>query len=321
MNNMKQENGVMNKQLAKTGSILTVLFFSALASSGVIAASQPQQNFNSPEQAAAALADAWHNGSTQSLVNIFGSGGLKLVSSGDPVAEKNARSHFAEEYAISHKFENIDTNKVLLIIGKDDFPYPIPLLKQGNRWHFDIKSGAEEIISRRIGRNELNAINVCRTYVEAQREYALKKHAETGHAAYATKIVSSTGQHDGLYWTAANGAEISPLGPLFASAAAEGYTPSDIQKQTPYHGYYYKILTRQGRDAQGGAHEYLDKQQMTKGFALIAFPAKYGDSGVMSFIVNQHGVVYEKNLGPDTSRVARQIESYNPDTSWKPVAK
>ncbi len=280
-----------------------------------------QQTFDAPEQAAAALAAAWHAGSKPALLAIFGRAGMKLVSSGDPVAEKNVAARLAAEYDAAHKIEDIDAQKALLLLGTGEFPYPIPIVKQGNAWHFDTLAGEQEIIDRRIGRNELNAIRVCRTYVEAQREFAAGDATANGAHDYAAKVVSSAGKHDGLYWPAKEGETQSPLGPLFAVAAAEGYGAPEAGPNAPYHGYHYKILTQQGADAQGGAASYLQHGRLTKGHALVAFPAIYGDSGVMTFIVNQHGIVFEKNLGPDTARVAQKMAAYDPDRSWKPVAK
>jgi hypothetical protein len=207
----------------------------------------------------------------------------------------------------------------VLSIGKDDFPYPIPLVKEGSVWHFDTKAGEEEILDRRIGHNELIAIEVCHAYVEAQREYAAKNASSSGKGEYAQRLHSSAGAHDGLYWAAAAGADESPFGPLVASAEAQGYGTNAAGIRTPYHGYYFRILKRQGASAPGGAKDYVVNGHMTGGFAMVAFPAKYGDAGVMSFIVNQTGIVFEKNLGPGTDVSARQITAYDPDESWQPT--
>lgn len=279
-----------------------------------------QQSFATSEQAADALAAAWTDGSRAAMLKIFGPAGIKLVVSGDKVAEAQARAKLAAEYTAQHKLEKVNTNKVVLVLGESEYPYPIPIVKQGDSWRFDTKAGAEEIINRRIGRNELNAISVCRTYVEAQREYAQMDSAGTGLHEYALHGVSSNGKHDGLYWPAAADKQESPFGPLFADAVAEGYSPNALAAKRPYHGYHYKVLTRQGASAQGGALDYSVDGHMTRGFALLAFPARYGNSGVMSFIVNQHGIVFEKNLGPQTTRLAHDMSEYNPDASWKPVA-
>jgi len=318
------------KTLQFAGATLVALSLSLPLTMGVAnaaikasanSASGKQQTFDTPEQAAVALAAAWHGGSKPALLAIFGRGGMKLVSSGDPVAEKSAAARLAAEYDTAHKIEEIDAQKVLLLLGAGEFPYPIPIVKQGNVWRFDTLAGEQEIIDRRIGRNELNAIRACRTYVDAQREFAAGEATGNGKHIYAAKVVSSTGLHDGLYWPTKEGEAQSPLGPLFAVAAAEGYGAPDAGPNAPYHGYHYKILTQQGADAQGGAASYLEHGRLTKGYALVAFPAKYGDSGVMTFIVNQYGIVYEKNLGPDTPRIAQKMTAYDPDRSWKPVSK
>jgi hypothetical protein len=285
------------------------------------ASASRQQTFDTPEQAAAALAAAWHEGGKPALLAIFGRAGMKLVSSGDPVAEKNAAARLAAEYDAAHKIETIDAQKALLLLGAGEFPSPIPIVKERNAWRFDTLAGEQEIIDRRIGRNELSAIRVCRTYVDAQREFAAGVAAANGAHDYAAKVVSSAGKHDGLYWPAKEGEAPSPLGPLFAVATAEGYGAPGAGPNAPYHGYRYKILTQQGADAQGGPASYFSHGRLIKGFALVAYPATYGDSGVMTFIVNQHGIVFEKNLGPDTAHIAQKMTAYNPDRSWKPVDK
>jgi hypothetical protein len=298
---------------------LGVLLLSATVSGVARAAEPAQQTFASPEQAADALAEACGHGDMAELLKIFGAGGAKLVSSGDPVADDNARQRLASEYAASHRIDYEGDSKAVLSIGKDDFPLPIPLVKNGSAWHFDTATGAQEILDRRIGRDEFNTIEVCHTYVEAQREYAALSLVGKGQGEYAQKFRSSPGKHDGLYWEVENAADESPLGPLVASARAEGYGPNADGTPTPYQGYYFKILTRQGPNAPGGAKDYIVNGHMTGGFAMIAFPAKYGDSGVMTFIVDQTGVVFEKNLGPGTEAIARRIAAYDPDQSWKPT--
>jgi len=203
-----------------------------------------------------------------------------------------------------------------LIIGKEEWPLPIPLVRQGNKWRFDTQAGEQEILNRRIGRNELNVIEVCRSYVEAQQEYA------AGHQhRYAPKFLSAPGNEDGLYWSANAEKGESPFGPLIARAEAEGYDASSIQdKHEPYHGYYYRTLLRQGTQAIGGAREYNINGHITGGFALLAYPATYGDSGMMTFMVNQDGIVYEKNLGSDTRKIASRITVFDPDETWKMIA-
>jgi len=206
----------------------------------------------------------------------------------------------------------------------DHWPFPIPLVQQDGQWRFDTAAGKEEILNRRIGRNELDTIRVCHAYTEAQREYASEDHAGSGVLEYAQHLRSSPGCHDGLYWHAEPGEPASPLGPLIARARGEGYTHESkilAEKQAPYHGYYFKILTRQGRHAPGGKYNDIIHGHMLAGFALVAWPAQWGNSGVMTFIINQQGVVYEKNLGPDTPAFAAKMTTYDPGPGWKPTLK
>jgi hypothetical protein len=287
---------------------------SALPSAGAVAAAQ--RTFSSPEQAAEALAAAWRSGVRSELLAIFGPAADKLVNSGDAVAEKAARERLASTYDEAHRLEAEGAQRTIIVLGKDEWPYPIPLVKQGASWRFDVKAGAEQIIDRRIGRNELNAIEVCRAYVEAQREYAAEDRLGDGVHEFAQRLASSGGKRDGLYWRASEGGEESPLGPLVVAAEAQGYRVASVEGRAPFHGYFYRILTRQGPSAPGGAKDYLVKGHLTGGFALVAFPTTYGDSGVMTFIVNQDGIVYERNLGPNTAEIARRITEYDPDMTW-----
>ncbi len=290
-----------------------------LAMSAAHARTAPeQQMFASPEQAASALAAAWHADSEPDLLKIFGPAGVKLVSSGDEVADRRVHARLAAAYDTQHRIVSTGEQGALLVIGAEEFPFPIPLEKVGDSWRFDTAAGAEEILDRRIGRNELNAISVCRAYVDAQREYASEDRIGNGLREYAMKIASTGDQHDGLYWPVMPGEKESPLGPLIAAAAAEGYSASgNGQMLAPYHGYYYKILTAQGPHAPGKAYSYVVNGRMTRGYALVAFPATYGNSGIMTFIVNQDGIVFEKNLGKDTAKIARQMTQYDPDRTWK----
>lgn len=284
------------------------------------AAGGAPETFASPEQAAAALVSAARRNNQAELLKIFGPAGQDLISSGDKIADKNARARFVDHYNKGNKILLDDAHKATLVIGTDEWPFPIPIVQQSSLWHFDTQAGAQEILNRRIGRNQLSAINVCRSYVQAQSEYAADRESEQKPKEYARKFVSSSGRHDGLYWPVRPGEKESPSGPLMASAQAEGYGSSDDHEKhrhAPYHGYYYKILTHQGAAAPGGARNYVVNGHMTGGFGLIAFPAKYGDSGVLTFIVNQDGIVYEKDLGPDTATAARAMAEFNPDHTWK----
>jgi hypothetical protein len=277
-----------------------------------------QRGFASPEEAASALVAAARAGSATELLRILGPDGRKLVRSGDPVADKGGRGRFVGAYDKLNSIDRQGDDKAVLVIGEEHWPFAIPMVRQGTAWRFDTKAGAAEILARRIGRNELNAIEVCRAYVDAQREYASKDRNGDGLLEYAQKFVSSPGQQDGLYWPAQPGDEASPLGPLVASARAEGYGGKGRRGgRTPYHGYYYRILKRQGPAAPGGAHDYIANGRMIGGFALVAFPAEYRASGIMTFVVNQDGVVYEKNLGSDGAALARRMTTFNPDSTWK----
>ncbi len=294
---------------------LAAIVASALAAAPAAAVMAKATTFATPEAAVDALVTATRADATRDLVKILGPQARKLVYSGDAVADKEARARFVAAFDKAHKIVMEGDDKAVVEIGEDAWPMPIPLVKQASAWRFDAAAGEHEILARRIGRDELGAIDVCRAYVEAQREYASQT---SGLREYAAKFVSSPGKHDGLYWPAAAGEAESPLGPLVASARAEGYGPKDkaTGKHAPYHGYYYKILTRQGKDASGGAYSYIVKGHMIGGFALVAYPAKYRDSGVMTFIVNQDGVVYQKDLGRNTAALAGRMTAFDPDTSW-----
>jgi len=278
--------------------------------SPAMAAGMSQTVFASPEAAAEALVAAARSDRTAALVRMLGPEGSKLVISGDPVADKAGRAKFVAAYAKQHAINQTD-GKAILIVGDEQWPLPIPIVQQGGKWRFDTAAGEQEIIARRIGRNELSTIEVCRAYVDAQRDYASKDRNNDGLLEYAQKFVSTKGKEDGLYWRVKPGEPESPMGTLVASAHAEGY------KRAPYHGYFYKILKGQGKNATGGAYSYMAKNRMIGGFAMIAFPAEYGNSGVMTFLVNQDGVVYEKNLGPKTASIAHAITTFDPDATWK----
>ena len=290
----------------------------AWAAAPASAAAVTQKTFATPEQAVEALVSAARSDKPSELVMILGPEGKPLVYSGDRVADKEGRAKFVAAYDEANKVVQESDDKAALEIGQAEWPFPIPIVKAGDGWRFDTKAGTREILARRIGRNELNTIEVCRAYVDAQREYASAGGSGSGLREYAQRFMSSAGKHDGLYWQIAEGEAESPMGPLVASARAEGYGgKSSRGKRSPYHGYYYRILTKQGKHAPGGAYDYIAKGHMIGGFALVAFPAKYGDSGVMTFLVNQDGVVYEKDVGPNTPAIARRMTAFDPDSSWK----
>jgi hypothetical protein len=294
----------MNKNISAASLIVL------LSLMPVISYAAQQETFGTPEQAAKALADANRNGNDDELLKILGPESADLIHSGDPVADQNAQKKFVEAYDAAHEWELSGDRKEVLLVGTQKWPLPLPLVHEGDKWRFDAASGRQEILNRRIGRNELNVIKVCRAYVEAQADFA---NVNPGKHEYAQKFTSAAGQHDGLYWPVAEGEKESPLGGLIANAEAEGYA---TDKHVPYHGYFYKILKAQGADARGGAKDYIVKDRMTSGFALLAYPAKYGGSGIKTFIVNQNGIVHEKDLGPQTAEVAKQITAYDPDKTW-----
>jgi DUF2950 family protein len=299
---------------------MSVPLFMAYAGAS-FAAGPLQTTFATPEQGFEALAEALRTGSVRELIKILGPEGETLVQSGDPVEDKHIREQFMELYYEADKIVLDGSDRAILEIGKNEWPLPIPMVKEGSAWRFDTAAGKEEILDRRIGRNELSAIQVCHAYVDAQREYASKDRNGDGFDEYAQKFASTPGKHDGLYWPAAESEEESPLGPLVASAQAVGYKVRSPQQETsaPYYGYYYRILDGQGNHAAGGAYDYIVKGHMIGGFALIAFPAQYDVSGIMTFIVNQDGIVYQKDLGPKTAELAAAITRYDPDATWKPA--
>ena len=274
-----------------------------------------QKVFGSPEEAMKAFAEAVQAGNMKDVMAILGPEGEDILSSGDEVADKADRERFLKKY--QERVDLIkDRDRISVILGNDYFPFAIPIVKKGEGWVFDTKAGKEEVLNRRIGRNELAAIQVCEAYVEAQREYASTDRERNGIIQYAQKIVSDAGRRNGLYWEAAEGEIPSPLGPFAAKAATEGYKKKD-DKPVPYHGYYYKILKGQGMSAPGGAYNYVINGHMVAGFALVAWPAEYNVSGVMTFVVNQNGAVYQKDLGPKTEGIAKAMTLYNPDRTWK----
>ena len=283
---------------------------------GLCGSALAQEQFTTPEDAVGGLVDAAKSQDQKNLLTVLGPDGKAVVNSGDPVADANARETFVSAYDAKHALELEGDGSQTLIIGNDDWPFPIPLINKGGKWQFDTKAGLDEILRRRIGRNELAAIQVALAYFQAQNEYASLDPAGLGPHVYAQRIVSRPGRRDGLYWATAEGEPPSPLGELAARASAEGYKTGNAP--IPYYGYYYRILTRQGPNA-GGAYDYLAKGKMIGGFALVAYPAQYGNSGIMTFIVNQDGTVFQKDLGPQSDKLARKIEAFDPDSTWVKV--
>jgi len=282
------------------------------------AAQIKQKTFASPEEAVKALVDAAKSENQEELMAIFGPAGREVLSSGDAVDDKAVKEQFLKAYEVKHALIREGDAKAVLQIGTEEWPFPIPLVKKNQQWLFDTKKGKEEMNYRRIGRNELSTIQACLAYVDAQREYAAKDRDGDGLFEYAQKFWSTPGKKDGLYWEAKPGEEESPLGDFAARATGEGYKKTS-NKPVPYHGYFFKILKAQGRNAPGGAYDYIVNGRMIGGFGMVAHPANYGVSGVMTFVVNHDGIVYEKNLGKDTTKIARAMKLFNPDKTWKKV--
>jgi len=278
-------------------------------------ASQAQPAYPSPEDAAAALAAAVKTGTKGTIMKVLGRGAEDIVESGDDVADAEMRQRFLSAYDAKHSVKAEGNKKATLILGADDFPFPIPLVNNKSGWEFDSDAGRIEILYRRIGRNELDAIQTCLAFVDAQNEYAEKDRTGEGVGLYAQRIVSSPGKKDGLFWR--DDRDPSPLGELAAQASAEGYKVGE--QAAPYHGYYFRILKGQGSDARGGALNYVVRGKMIGGFALIAYPAEYGNSGVMTFMVNHAGTVYEKDLGNRTEGIAKRKYLFDPDQTWKKI--
>jgi hypothetical protein len=281
------------------------------------AANAPQATFVGPDQAVSALVAAAQAESMTGLIRILGPESKPLVSSGDAVADRQALDNFVALYAEANRITTQGTDHATLVLGKDEWPFPIPLVGAGGAWRFDTAAGREEILDRRIGLNELSVIDVCLAYASAQREYASKDRNHDGFDEYAQKFASSPGKRDGLYWPSNADEEESPLGPLVAAAQAAGYKAKNSRGgHMPYYGYYYRILYGQGKDAPGGAYDYVVNGHMIGGFALVAFPAQYDVSGITTFIINHDGLVYQKDLGPHTEEIATEMTLFNPDATW-----
>ncbi|HEY2627699.1 MAG TPA: DUF2950 domain-containing protein [Usitatibacter sp.] len=276
-----------------------------------------QSTFATPEEASKALADAVRAADVKALLAVVGPSSKSWLFSGDKVADENDWKAFLAAYDTKNSLTKDGDSKATLSVGKDDWPFPAPIVKKGSTWSFDAESGKEEIINRRVGRNELDTIQTLLAVVDAEREYAAGDMNGSGFPDYARQFVSSPGKKDGLYWPQEEGKPASPLGPLVAEASSEGYKKGSAEKRASFHGYYYRIITAQGQDAPGGAKEYMVGHRLMGGFAVIAWPATYGSSGVMTFVVNHDGVVYEKDLGAKTASIAEATTRYNPGPSWR----
>ena len=295
-------------------AVVVMIFF--LGGIPADAATQ-QRGFATPEDAVKAFAAALKSDDEKELLSIFGPAGKELIFSGDPVRDKQRRDMFISDYDRKNSLAP-EGARMVLVVGEKDWPFPVPLVKSGDQWIFDTKAGKEEILNRRIGENELSTVQTLLAIVDAQREYAMKDRDNSGIRQYAEKFGSDPGKNNGLYWETKPGQESSPLGELVADARAEGYTRSGAkQGPIPYHGYYFRMLKKQGKNAPGGAFDYIVKSKMIGGFAVVAYPAVYGNSGVMTFMVNHAGVVYEKDLGQNTAATAKAMMSFDPDKTWK----
>jgi hypothetical protein len=298
-----------------------LMIVAALTFSSVLCFAQQgnEKTFASPGQAVLALYNAAKSDDSQAIAGIFGSSGNDIIHTGDSVVDNNMRIDFIKRYDQMHRVVMESDGATTLYIGAENWPFPIPLVKNsGGSWYFDAESGKKEILYRRIGRNENDAIDILHSLVDAQQDYISETHDGDKTKHYAMKFISDEGKQNGLYWKTSDNDPPSPIGPLLVSAAGEGYNMQQ-GKAAPYHGYYYRILTKQGVAARGGARDYMVNGQLTRGFAFVAYPAEYRNSGVVSFIVNQDGVVYEKDLGSDTAKIAGSMTEYNPDSSWSPA--
>lgn len=306
----------------RLGILMTCFVASAfflLSTSSVLFAAQPvTMSFGSPEDAVQSLVTAVRAHDLDEMLAVLGPGSRELISSGDDAADRTGREKFLKAYDQANTLQQDSPNKMTLCIGADKWPMPIPIVKKGPAWVFDVQKGKQEILNRRIGRNELQVIDVLHAYVDAQHEYATKDCGGGGKVEFAQRLISTEGSRDGLYWEAKEGEEESPLGPLVAQAAKEGYLNPDLQ---PFHGYYLKILKGQGKHADGGAYNYVVTGKMILGFAIVAYPAEYGNSGIMTFIVNQAGTIYQKKLGKDTTRRAEALKIFDPDKTWTKVGE
>jgi hypothetical protein len=307
---------------ARRGAVLTALIamllsaLSATAPSASLAADAKQMTFTSADTAMETFAAAVTAHDVAALGRILGPGAKDILESGDPVEDKAARERFTAAYGKSHKLSMVSPTRATITVGGDDWPFPVPIAKEANAWRFDLREGREELLNRRIGRNELWTQQSVLAYVDAQREYYVRNPQNGKALEYAQKFVSSEGKRDGLYFPTAAGEKPSPLGPLFDSQRAAGYVRDSGGKPGAYHGYYYRILKAQGRNTKAGAYDYLANGKMIGGFALVAYPAAYGNSGIMTFIVNYEGVVYEKDLGPETAQIAQKMVRFDPDPTW-----
>jgi Protein of unknown function (DUF2950) len=308
----------MNKIFAMATALTAAVIVAASASIAMSSRAFAQEDYKTPQAAVDALVATARSGDQKAALVVLGRDGEDIISSGDKVSDDAVRARFVASYDTKHQITMDGDNKAILVIGDNDYPFPIPMVRNKNgTWSFDTEAGRREVLYRRIGHNELDAIQTSLAYVDAQNDYAAQDRTGAGTGVYAQRFISTPGKKDGLYWPTAPGEEESPLGELFAAASKQGYRAGE--GRSPYHGYYYKILTKQGPAAEGGAADYIVDDKMIGGFALVAYPAQYRNSGVMTFIVNYDGTVFQKDLGPDTADIAEHMTSFNPDPTWKKV--
>jgi hypothetical protein len=296
----------------RTLAILALVLLACLPA-GAQAQQKGQKTFGSAQEAADALVAAAKSSNEGALLAILGPDGKEIISSGDAAEDEANRTNFAKKYEEMHRLVAEPDGMTMLYIGAENWPWPVPLVNKNGSWYFGTEAGKQEILYRRVGRNEMAAIRVCQELVAAQNEYYAKEHNE-----YAQKLASDEGKQDGLYWASADKQSESPIGPLVANAGVTNGAPKNLHTPpAPFHGYYFRIVTRQGKNAPGGTADYIVGGKMTGGFAFVAYPAEYRNSGVMTFIVGKDGVVYEKDLGKKTDAAAKSIKAYDPDSSWK----
>jgi hypothetical protein len=298
---------------------IAAILFGLVIATGCAKQSVDDGTFKTPEDAVSALVTALQKDDVAGLQALLGPGSEELLNSGDVVQDASDRAAFLAAYESKHALIDDGADRKILVTGQDDWPMPIPIVKRAGGWQFDGEAGSDEMIYRRVGGNELGAIDVCRGFVNAQLEYASEGRDGDPAGIYALKLVSDEGLHNGLYWPTEEGEPPSPAGPFVAAAAAEGYRRAEGDERAPYHGYYYRMLYAQGENANGGARDYFKDGLLTEGFALVAWPADYGSSGVQTFIVNQDGIVFQKDLGEDTATAVEAIRSFDPDSSWTAI--
>jgi len=308
----------MRPSIFYAASIVVALSLPAVVPAN--AARIAQQSYATPDAAAAALASATRSQDNKALSEVLGPSGNKLIFTGDRYADQERERRFAAAYDEKHTLDRQGPDRVILSVGDNDWPLPIPIVQSSGRWRFDTAAGAQELINRRIGADELNAIRMALSYVNAQKDYFERTKQQSGTGFYAERLISTPGTQDGLYWPAAAGAPESPLAHVVARAEEQGYAGAfSGTRPIPYEGYYFRVLKAQGPDTPEGAKSYINAGKMTDGFAMIAWPSRYGSSGIMTFQVNQDGVVFQKDLGPNTARTAGAVTRFDPDLTWARV--